>query len=148
MAGPSPIGISIRCEWRIVLSEAAYLPAVIAGLDPIGIRLRCRRRIVLPETPCLPVVIAGLDPVIPADIGGCGGARIKSGHDDERMDCLCPHLILMPMGLDPVIPSDSGGCGGARIKPGMTGRRFSCAHALILMHMGLITVPRPGTATT
>jgi hypothetical protein len=32
------------------------------------------------------VVIAGLDPVIPSDSGGCGGAQIKSGHDDEEMD--------------------------------------------------------------
>jgi hypothetical protein len=42
----------------------------------------------MPETPYLPVVIAGLDPVIPLDSGGCRGARIKSGHDEERMDGL------------------------------------------------------------
>jgi hypothetical protein len=42
-------------------------------------------------------VIAGLDPVIPSDSGGCGGARIKSGHDGEGV-FLCPWLILMPTG--------------------------------------------------
>jgi hypothetical protein len=50
-----------------------------------------------------PVVIAGLDPVIPADSGGRRGARIKSGHDEEGMDCLRPHLILMPMGPSPAM---------------------------------------------
>jgi ADP-dependent NAD(P)H-hydrate dehydratase / NAD(P)H-hydrate epimerase len=55
----------------------------------------------MPETPYLPVVIAGLDPVIPSDSGGCRGARIKSGHDEEGMDCLRPYVILMPMGLIP-----------------------------------------------
>jgi hypothetical protein len=70
-----------------------------AGLGPIGIRIRIQRRIVLPETTYLSVAIAGLDPVIPSDFGGYGGARIKSGHDGEGMDCLCPDLILMPKGL-------------------------------------------------
>jgi hypothetical protein len=51
----------------------------------------------------LSVVIAGLDPVIPSDSGGYGGARIKSGHDGEAVDCLCPDLILMPMGLGPMM---------------------------------------------
>jgi hypothetical protein len=58
------------------------------------------------QTPYLPVVIAGrastrvrVDPVISPDSGGCGNARIKSGHDEVGMDCLCPGLILVPMGI-------------------------------------------------
>ncbi|MEA2775612.1 MAG: hypothetical protein QOF90_1018 [Acetobacteraceae bacterium] len=39
--------------------------------------------------------------MIPSDSGGYGGARIKSGHDGEGMDCPCPDLILMPMGPNP-----------------------------------------------
>jgi hypothetical protein len=107
------------------------LVIVIAGLDPIGIRIRYGRRIVMPVTPCLPVVIAGLDPVIPSDTRGCRGARIKSGDDEEGMDCLYPHIILIPMGLGPVIQADFGGCGGARIRSGHDdGRRLSDALAL------------------
>jgi hypothetical protein len=74
----------------------------LPGVEP-GIRIGMRRRIVLLETPYLLVVIAGLDPVIPSDSGGCGGARIKSGHDEEGMDCLCPHFILTPKGTSPAM---------------------------------------------
>jgi hypothetical protein len=62
----------------------------------------------LPETTYLPVVIAGLDPVIPSDSGGYGDARIKSEHDGEGMDCLCPDLILMPMGACPAMTTRYG----------------------------------------
>jgi hypothetical protein len=36
------------------------------------------------------IVIAGLDPAIPANSGGCGGARIKSGHDEKKKTFLRP----------------------------------------------------------
>jgi hypothetical protein len=38
---------------------------------------------------CLPIVIPGLDPGIPANSGGSGDPRIKSGDDDgEKIPCL------------------------------------------------------------
>jgi hypothetical protein len=48
--------------------------------------------------PHLILMPMGLDPVILSGSGGCGGARIKSGQDEEGTDCLRQHLILVPMG--------------------------------------------------
>jgi hypothetical protein len=49
------------------------------------------------------IVIAGRDPVIPADSGGCGDHRNKSGDDGEEK--LCPSLsfILTRVGGCPAV---------------------------------------------